>query len=120
MSQRMKTQADFIKFMVNANNKQRRLIVNALTSDQLTVIGEIALNVYTGVFPITKNYKSLLRSFKSYIRLLGSREVSKKTKTEVLNRHPKLIPLLFKPAVNQLSKSDRNGKRTRLITKDKI
>ena len=100
----MKKQVTFLRFMLDANKKQRKLIVSSLTDEQLEVIGEIALNIYTGVFPVTKRYLSLLKPYQSHIRLLGSRDVSVKKRRHILIQQRKLIPLLFKPVVDHLKR----------------
>ena len=104
MSQRMKKQSAFLAFLYEANRKQQKLLLSSLTKDQLNVIGEIALNIYTGVFPISSRYSILLKPFRRHIRLLAAREISTRKKRGTLMKNIKLISLLLKPVIDQLSK----------------
>ena len=105
MSQRMKKQSAFLIFLSKAHKKQIKLLLSSLTSEQLDVIGEIALNIYTGVFPVSKRYVLLLKPFQKHIRLLASREISAKKKQDILIKHQKLISVLLKPVIEQLRKA---------------
>lgn len=94
--------------MLSANSAQQKAIVKCLTSEQYDVISEIALNVYTGTYPLMKRYINQLKPYQSYIRSLGSREVSTKQKRGILLKHLPLVSLLLKPIVHQI---DKNGER---------
>jgi hypothetical protein len=94
--------------MLTANNVQQKLIVKSLTSEQYDVISEIALNIYTGTYPLSKKYINQLKPYQSNIRALGSREISSKQKRGILLKHLSLVSLLLKPIVHHLEK---NGKR---------
>ena len=102
----MKKQASFLKFMVDANKKQTKLIVKTLTTDQLDVIGDVALNIYTAAFPVKPSYLKRLKPYKAAIRLLGSREISGKKKRNILSKRLKLLSILFKPVVDELRKDE--------------
>lgn len=108
MNRRIRKQRAFLYFMLVANSNQQKLIVKSLTDEQLDVISEIALNVYTGTYPLTKKYINQLKPYRSYIRSLGSREVSSKQKRTILLKHLSLVPLLLKPIVYHI---DKNGER---------
>lgn len=108
MNQRIRKQRAFIHFMLSANSSQQKLIVKSLTSEQYDVIGEISLNIYTGTFPLTKKDINKLKPYQSYIRSLGSREVSTKQKRGILLKHLPLVSLLLKPIVHHINK---NGER---------
>jgi hypothetical protein len=104
MNRRIRKQRSFLYFMLSANSAQQKLIVKSLTSEQYDVISEIALNIYTGTYPLTKNYIKQLKPYQSYIRLLGSREVSSKQKRGILLKHLSLVSLLLKPIVHHIDK----------------
>lgn len=108
MNQRIRKHRAFLHFLLYANSVQQKLIVKSLTSEQIDVISEIALNIYTGTYPLTKKYINQLRSYQSYIRSLGSREISSKVKRGILLKHLQLVSLLLKPIVQHM---DKNGKR---------
>jgi hypothetical protein len=95
--------------MLGANIVQQKLLIKSFTSEQLDVISEIALNIYTGTYPLSKKYINQLKPYQPYIRLLGSREVSSKKKRDILLRHLPLVSLLLKPIVQYIDKyGERN------------
>lgn len=102
MKPTVKKQVAFLNFLVSADSAQQKVIVKALTSEQYDVLGEIALNIYTGTYPLTKKYTNQLKPYESYIRSLGSREVSNKAKRRMLLKNISLVPLLLKPIVKHL------------------
>lgn len=104
MSQRMKKQSAFLAFLYEASRKQQKLLLSSITTDQLNVIGEIALNIYTGVFPISSRYSIVIKPFRIHIRLLATREITTRKKRSTLMRNIKLISFLPKPVIDQLSK----------------
>ena len=108
MNRRIRKQKAFLPFMLSANTVQQRMIIKALTSEQYDVISEIALNIYTGTYPLSKKYINQLKPYHPYIRSLGSREVTSKTKREILLKHLPLLSLLLKPIVHHL---EQNGER---------
>lgn len=107
MNRRIRKHRAFINFMLSANSAQQKVIVKSLTSEQYDVISEIALNIYTGTYPLTKKYINQLKPYQSYIRSLGSREVSTKQKRGILLKHLPLVSLLLKPIVHQIDKMAR-------------
>ena len=92
----------FLNFLVYADSIQQKVIVKALTSEQYDVLSEIALNIYTGTYPLTKKYINQLKPYDSYIRSLGSREVSNREKRQILLKNISLVSLLLKPIVQHL------------------
>lgn len=54
MHRRIRKQRAFLAFMLSANTTQQRIIIKSLTSEQYDVISEIALNIYTGTYPLSK------------------------------------------------------------------
>ena len=53
-------------------------------------------------FNSTKKYINQLKPYESYIRSLGSREVSNKEKRRMLLKNISLVPLLLKPIVQRI------------------
>lgn len=72
MSQTVKKHRALLQFLLYADSAQQKLVVKTLTSEQFDVISEIALNIYTGTYPLPKRYINLLKPYESDIRLLGS------------------------------------------------
>lgn len=59
---RIRKQSVFLNCMPNANSTQKKLFVKSLTTEQYDVISEIALNIYTGTYPLTNKYINQLKS----------------------------------------------------------
>jgi len=76
----MKTQSIFWKFLSQANTKQRKVILSTLTTEQLDVLSEVALNIYKGVFPNKQKYVKLLKPYKSLIWQKGSKSMENSKK----------------------------------------
>lgn len=72
MNQRIRKHIAFLKLMLSANSAQQKLIVKSLTNEIYDVISEIALNIYTGRYHLTKKYINQLELYQLYIRSLGS------------------------------------------------
>lgn len=106
MHRRIRKQRAFLAFMLSANITQQRIIIKSLTSEQYDVFSEIALNIYTGTYPLSNINQ--LKPYHSNIRSLGSREVASKQKRRILLNNLPLLPLLMKPIVHHL---DQNGTR---------
>lgn len=105
-NQRIRKHIAFLKLMLSANSAQQKLIVKSLTNEQYDVISEIALNIYTGRYHLTKKYINQLELYQFYIRSLGSREVGTKQKPWILFKHLTIICniMLLKPIVHHLEK----------------
>lgn len=104
MNPRIRKQRAFLNFMLSANSAQQKLLIKSLTNEQYDVISEIALNIYTGTYPLTKKYINQLIPYQSFIRSLGSREVSAKQKRWILLKHRPIVSLLLKPIVHRMNK----------------
>lgn len=103
MKQTVKKHRALLNFLLYADSTQQKLIMKTFTSEQFDVMSEIALNIYTGTYPLPKKYINGLRPFESDIRKLGSREVSNKEKRRILLNHIELVSLLLKPIVSSFS-----------------
>lgn len=105
--------------MLSANSAQQKLIVKSLTNEIYDVISEIALNIYTGRYHLTKKYINQLELYQLYIRSLGSREVGTKQKPWILLKHLTIICniMLLKPIVHHLEKKNRMAREMILVPK---
>lgn len=99
MKETVKKHEALIKFLVYADSSQQKVVIKSLTGEQYDVISEIALNIYTGTYPLPKKDIKQLKPYESYIRSLGSREVGTREKRRILLKHIHLISLLLKPIV---------------------
>lgn len=105
--------------MLSANSAQQKLIDKSLTNEIYDVISEIALNIYTGRYHLTKTYINQLELYQLYIRSLGSREVGTKQKPWILLKHFTIICniMLLKPIVHHLEKRNRMAREMILVPK---
>lgn len=107
MKQTVRKHQAFFNFLVHADSTQQKVIVKVLTSEQYDVLSEIALNIYTGTYPLSKKYINQLKPYDSYIRSLGSREVSNREKRRILLKNISLVSLLLKPIVQHIKEKWR-------------
>lgn len=107
MKQTVRKHQAFLNFLVHADSTQQKVIVKVLTSEQYDVLSEIALNIYTGTYPLSKKYINQLKPYDSYIRSLGSREVSNREKRRILLKNIFLVSLLLKPIVQHIKEKWR-------------
>ena len=118
MKQRVRKHIALLRFLLYIDTAQQKHIIKSLTDEQCDVISEIALNIYTGTYPLTKQYIRQLAPYKPFIRMLGSRETSSKRKRQILSKHVQLLSLMLKPIVQHFNK--RNGKRNDIITQTQV
>lgn len=99
MNRRVKQHIILLRFILFADRTQQKSIVKCMTNEQFDTLSEIALNIYTGTYPLSKAYIKMLQPYKAFIRKLGSREISTSKKRRILLKHLELLPLLLKPIV---------------------
>lgn len=102
MKQTVRKHEAFLIFLVHVDSTQQKVIVKALISEQYDVLSEIALNIYTGTYPLSKKYINQLKPYDSYIRSMGSREVGNREKRRILLKKISLVSLLLKPIVQHI------------------
>ena len=100
MSRRMKSSSALLKFLHQANKKQRLAVLPHINRKEVDVLSEIALNIYKGVFPNKKKYVKPLEPFKSFISDLASKSVSTNRKRKILIRYNKVLPSLLRPVLD--------------------
>jgi len=68
MNRTVKTHTAFLQLLYSTSVKQRKALLETITSDQLQILCEIALNVYRGTFPVSGYYiKKLLPKRISFV-----------------------------------------------------
>lgn len=98
----MKTHASFIKFLYDSNVKQRKVVLANLTKEEISLLSEIALNIFKGVFPNREKYVNTLKPYKQTIARLAHKSESKVQKKKLLLRNVKIIPKLLRPVLDYL------------------
>lgn len=104
MSRTIKQNISYLRLLPNTRRSQRKALVKTVTLEQLRAIGEIALNILHGVIPLSSSQKKGLSRYRSVIRLIGQKNVSRRRKKVALLKNTKALELLLK-AVEPLLKS---------------
>lgn len=110
--------APFIKLLYSAEKKQRKVLLQTITDNQLRILCEITLNIYQGNLEVSACYIKRLTAHRKTIEVLIDRKVSRKRKRELIIRKQSLIPLLIEPYISLQLKN--HGARARTRTSRKI
>lgn len=102
MASKITTHSAFLKFIYASEPRQRKVLIQSATNNQIDVLSEIALNVYRGVLELSQQHINKLRPYELNIRGLASRSVTHARKKKILTRKHSLIPLLIKPVLHLL------------------
>lgn len=88
-----------LEFLAYSTIEQRKVLIKALTEEQLKVVLEAIYNVLFGTCPIEKALKKKLSSNKTVIRRMVSKDLTPKQQQRLLKKHSDLLPFLLKPVV---------------------
>lgn len=99
MSRSVQTHYAFLNLLCSTDTKQRKALLNTITTGQLLALCEVFLNLYKGSVHVTPKFVSKLRPYKAFIRTLTSRRVSKKRKKIQLIRRSPSLPWMLKPVL---------------------
>lgn len=102
MPHRITSFSTFLKFLYYAEPRQRKVLIQSATNEQIEILSEIALNIYRGVLHMSIHHIRKLRPYQLNIRALCSRSIAHRRKKNILVRHPILVPLLIKPILTLL------------------
>lgn len=102
MPLRITSYSTFLRYLYYAEPRQRKVLIQTATHEQIDILSEIALNIYRGVLPLSTHHIRKLRPYQLNIRALCSRSIAHRRKKNILGRHPILISLLIKPVLSLL------------------
>ena len=86
------------------NPKLRKLLIAHSPPEVLTPICECALNVLKGTVPLTPRQKRRLARYKTHLRALADKKVSRKQKKSYINQKGgNLLTALIPPVLGILS-----------------
>ena len=103
MSKRMKRSLPYLQVMMACGPKLLKMIVGHAPDHVLLAICECALNVLKGVIPLTQHQKRQLTRYKTHLRGLASKKVSKKQKKRYLTQKGAgLLTTVLPPVINVL------------------
>jgi len=115
MNRAVRSHLPFLQLLCRSSAKQRKVLVETITNDQLRVLCEIALNVYRGTIPVRPQYVRKLRPYKTILNTIIDRRVRKKLKIAVLLKNRRVLPWILKPFLFAF-----NGSGTSINTQAKI
>ncbi len=94
------------QLLVETTANQRAAILNTLSTQQLRAILEAIYNVLKGTCPLNDKDKKLLYDYRTVIRRLVSKCLSRKQQQRLLNKYQDILPVLLKPVVELLKDVD--------------
>ena len=114
MSVRTRRHDLFLRFLYEANPKQKKRLIDLASADQLRALREVTMNLYMGLPPISERYKTKLKSYKRLFQSVSDRRVDNTRVKRVLKRHPEAITLILKPYLTD------DGRRVRSRQKEDV
>ena len=103
MSKRMIGSLPYLQVIMKSKPKLRKLLIEHSPANVIISICECSLNLLKGVIPLTPRQKRRLTRYKTHLRALASKKVSRKRKKQYLNQKGgNLLTALLPPALNVL------------------
>lgn len=103
MSRLVRTHEAFLQLLCEAGTKQRKVLLQTITNEQLRALCEVTWNVYKGTVPVSNRYVKKLTPYQTIIRSLISRLVSRKRKKAILLQKHKVLTWILRPAIQFLN-----------------
>ena len=94
------------KLLSETSDAQRSAILKTLSPAQLRAVLEAVYNVLRGTCTISDRIKKKLHQYRRILRQLVSKDLTRQQQHRILNKHRTLLPLLLKPVIEFLSKSE--------------
>ena len=95
MSERVKRSLPYLQVLAEATPKLRKILVKNVPESVITAICECCLNTLKGVIPLTPHQKRRLAPYKTQLRALANRKVSRKRKKTYLTQRRSLSIVYF-------------------------
>ena len=95
------------EILVSGTDEQRGALIRTLSELQLRAILEAVYNVLKGTCPIKGKDKKKLAKYKSVIRRLVSKDLTRLQQRRLLTKHRTLLPLVLSPVVEAWKHVDR-------------
>ena len=100
---RMKGSLPYLQVIAKSGPKLRKLLIDNVPANVITAICECSLNLLKSVIPVTPRQKRRLARYKTHLRALASKKVSRKRKKLYLNQKGgNLLAALLPPALGVL------------------
>jgi len=94
MSKTVKKNVPFLQLLKETSSKQRNILLDHLTPEQLKTILELVTNLLRPEFPLSKHFEDKLKRHKSFLRQLGHPGISNRQKRELINKRGAIIVLI--------------------------
>ena len=99
----MKGSLPYLQVIVKSKPKLRKLLIDNVSANVITAICECSLNLLKGVIPVTPRQKRRLARYKTHLRDLANKKVSRKRKKLYLNQKGgNLLSALLPPVLSVL------------------
>ena len=99
----MKGSLPYLQVIVKSKPKLRKLLIDNVPANVITAICECSLNLLKCVIPVTPRQKRRLAHYKTHLRDLASKKVSRKRKKLYLNQKGgNLLSALLPPVLSVL------------------
>ena len=99
----MRGSLPYLQVIVKSKPKLRKLLIDNVPANVITAICECSLNLLKGVIPVTPRQKRRLVCYKTHLRDLASKKVSRKRKKLYLNKKGgNLLSALLPPVLSVL------------------
>ena len=103
MSKRMKGSLPYLQVIVKSKPKLRKLLIDNVSANVITAICECSLNLLKGIIPVTPRQKRRLARYKTHLRDLANKKVSRKRNKLYLNQKGgNLLSALLPPVLSVL------------------
>ena len=103
MSKRMKGNLPYLQILAKVKPKLRKILIENIPESVITAICECCLNTLKGVIPLTPRQKRRLAPYKTQLRALANRKVSRKRKKTYLTQiGGALLPFVLPAALGAL------------------
>lgn len=94
------------QLLVETLSEQRSAILKTLSTQQLRAVLEAIYNVLKGTCPLNDKDKKLLYNYRTSIRRLVSKRLTRKQQRRLLKKYGDILPALLKPVVEFLRNDD--------------
>ena len=99
----MKRSLPYLQVLAEAKPKLRKVLVKNLPESVVSAICECCLNTLKGVIPLTPRQKRSLAPYKTQLRALANRKVSRKRKKAYLVQRGGFLSSILPPTLGALS-----------------
>lgn len=95
MNKLIKKESDFIRLLLNTNDRQQRALIKSITPKQMKVVVQIVYNVLQGNRVISSKTKTKLAKYKHFISRFVSKELTSRRRIILfLKYYQFILPLL--------------------------